>query len=816
MSEAFIGVDVGTGSARAGVFDALGRLLASARRPIAIWREPGEIVEHSSADIWSATCAAVREAIALSGLAPATIAGVGFDATCSLVVLDPAGASLPVGPSGDPRRDVIVWMDHRAIEEAGFINRGGHEVLRYVGGAISPEMQSPKLLWLARHAPRIFAKAGHFLDLTDFLTFRATGALARSACTVTCKWTYLAHERRWSQDFFDSVGLGALGGAGFERIGAEVAEPGTALGRGLGVEAARAFGLAPGIPVGAGLIDAHAGAIGTMGAALGAEGVDPSKRLALILGTSACCMAVADVARFIPGVWGPHFSALTPGQWLTEGGQSTFGAAIDHLMRMSPAFADPGHRWRGFDAMEREIVARAGGPSKAVWLARDLHVSPDFLGNRSPFADPSAKGAIVGLDLRDDEDGALSLYVAGLCGLAQGLGQIIRSLEAGGYDFDTLVVSGGPGRSALVRQIIADATGKRVAAPETSEPVLLGAAMLGAVAAGRRTLGGAMAAMSRLKSVNEPAGGEIAALHAKKRRAFEMLQDAERRMREAMRGGDDFSGAGIPFSRVSPKPETPARRARISRDRGAKPMTGWPEVVIFDCDGVLVDSEPIALARTREALGRLGLALSDDEARDRFLGVSAQSMQRIAERDLGASLPPDFQRELAREILADFERELKGVDGIRETLAGLGARVCVASSSSVERTRASLRIVGYAGLFEPNVFSAAEVARGKPDPDLFLHAAARMGAKPRGCLVIEDSVPGVIAAKRAAMIVFGFLGATHASGPEYGDRLRAAGAAIVFDDMRELPRLIGAERARRGANAPVADAVTGGADGKKR
>ncbi|MGD0639844.1 MAG: FGGY-family carbohydrate kinase, partial [Roseiarcus sp.] len=493
------------------------------------------IVEHSSADIWSATCAAVREAVALSGVAPAAVDGVGFDATCSLVVLDPAGAPLPVGPSGDPKRDVIVWMDHRAIEEAAHINRGDHEVLRYVGGAISPEMQAPKLLWLARNAPQTFAKAGHFLDLTDFLTFRATGARARSGCTVTCKWSYLAHERRWPQDFFESVGLGALAGPGCERIGAAVAEPGTALGRGLGAEAARAFGLAPGIPVGAGLIDAHAGAIGTMGASLDEEDADPSKRLALILGTSACCMAVADEARFIPGVWGPNYSALIPGQWLTEGGQSAFGAAIDQLMSMSPAFADPAHPRHGFEAMEREIIARAGGPSEAAWLARDLHVSPDFLGNRSPFADPSAKGAIVGLDLRDDEVGALSLYVAGLCGLAQGIGRIIRSLEAGGYDFDTLVVSGGASRSVLVRQIIADATGKRVAVPETSEPVLLGAAMLGAVAAGRHTMNGAMAAMSRLKSVNEPVGGEIAALHARKRRAFDILQDAERRMREAMR-----------------------------------------------------------------------------------------------------------------------------------------------------------------------------------------------------------------------------------------------------------------------------------------
>ena len=396
-------------------------------------------------------------------------------------------------------------------------------------------MQPPKLLWLARHAPRTFAKAGHFLDLTDFLTFRATGALARSACTVTCKWTYLAHERRWSQAFFDSVGLGALGGAGFERIGAEVVEPGTALGRGLGAEAAEALGLAPGIPVGAGLIDAHAGAIGTMGASLDAQAADPRKRLALILGTSACCMAVADEARFVPGVWGPYFSALTPGQWLAEGGQSAFGAAIDHLMRMNPAFADPARR----SAASRRWSAKSSRAPAACprrrCLARDLHVSPDFLGNRSPFADPSARGAIVGLDLRDDEDGALSLYVAGLCGLAQGLGQIIRALEAGGYDFDTLVVSGGAGAQ---RAGAPDHRRRDGQAGRRARDQRAGAARRGDARRGRRrarTMGGAMAAMSRLKSVNEPAGGEIAALHARKRRAFETLQDAERRMREAMR-----------------------------------------------------------------------------------------------------------------------------------------------------------------------------------------------------------------------------------------------------------------------------------------
>ncbi len=536
MSEAYIGVDVGTGSARAGVFDEAGRLLASAKRPIAIWREAGEIVEQSSEDIWRATTGAVREAVAASGLPGEAFAGIGFDATCSLVVLDGAGAPLAVGPSGDPQRDVIVWMDHRATGEADRINSGGHDVLRYVGGKISPEMEIPKLLWLARNMPQTYRRAGHFFDLTDFLTWRASGARRRSVCTVTCKWTYLAHERRWAGDFLESLGLQQLAADGYARIGSDVVEPGTPLGAGLTAAAAAQMGLSPGVKVGAGLIDAHAGAVGTLSASLGGAHADPRRRLALILGTSACCMAVSDQPRFIDGVWGPYFSALTPNQWLTEGGQSAFGAAIDRLMRRHPAFSDASQRAgdNAYEDMERDILARAGSLSHAALLAKDLHVLPDFLGNRSPFADPNVRGALVGLDLRADRASALELYVAALTGLAHGVAQIIRTLEAGGFDFDLLVVSGGAGRSPLVRQIIADATGKRVGAPETSEPVLLGAAMIGAVAAGRRDMGSAMAAMSRLAEEVLPQGGEIAAFHDRKRRAFNLMQGAEKGIREIM------------------------------------------------------------------------------------------------------------------------------------------------------------------------------------------------------------------------------------------------------------------------------------------
>ena len=179
MSSHFIGIDIGTGSARAGVFDEAGAMLASAKADIAIWHAEGHIVEQSSNDIWRAVAATVREAVSLAGISAQSVHGIGFDATCSLVVLGPGGAPLTVSPSGDPERNIIVWMDHRATEQARRIND------TYVGGAISPEMETPKLLWLAENMPRTFADAWQFMDLADFLTWRATGSLARSTCMAS-------------------------------------------------------------------------------------------------------------------------------------------------------------------------------------------------------------------------------------------------------------------------------------------------------------------------------------------------------------------------------------------------------------------------------------------------------------------------------------------------------------------------------------------------------------------------------------------------------------------------------------------------------
>jgi D-ribulokinase len=541
MGRVFAGIDVGTGSARAGVFTPDGRLLGTARHPIAMWREAGDIVEQSSDDIWAACATALRGAIAEAGVAADAIAGIGFDATCSLVVLDPAGRPLTVSPSGEAARNVIVWMDHRAVGETRAINDTGHEVLRYVGGAVSPEMEMPKLLWLKRHLPQSFAGAGHFFDLADFLTWRATGSTVRSLCTVTCKWNYLAHDGGWNDDFLARIDLGELADAGHARIGAAMAAPGAAVGSGLTVEAAADLGLAPGTPVASGLIDAHAGGLGTLGGAtVDGQPADPQRRLAYIIGTSACIMATTADPRFVPGVWGPYWSAMLPDFWLIEGGQSTAGAGLDHMLRSHAAYPQAAAEAERagldlYEFLERNIVARTESLSDAALLARDLHVLPDFLGNRSPYADPHVRAVIAGMTLEETIEDLERHYVAGLCGLSYGFGEVIDALRDQGIASETIVASGGAAGSGLVRQMLADTTGLSVVLPGTQEPVLLGAAMLAAVAAGEfATTAEAMTAMSRDAEATAPTPPAIARFHAAKREVHAMLRRLEEGARARM------------------------------------------------------------------------------------------------------------------------------------------------------------------------------------------------------------------------------------------------------------------------------------------
>ncbi len=538
----FLGIDVGTGSARAGIFNARGRRLGSASEPITMWKPAPDHVEQSSEDIWRACCRATRAALRESGLKASAIKGIGFDATCSLVALDREDGPVSVSITGKAEQNVIVWMDHRAIPQAERINQGGHAVLKYVGGVISPEMQTNKLLWLKENLPDTWKQTAHFLDLPDFLVYRATGNDTRSLCTTVCKWTYLGQRgpdgAGWDAGYFKSIGLGDLAADGFRRIGTTIRPMGEPVGFGLTPEAAQDLGLEAGVAVGVSIIDAHAGGLGLLGATIKGEAPTPkalNQRLALIGGTSSCHMAVSPKPRFIAGIWGPYFSAMIPDLWLTEGGQSATGALIDHVIfshaAAAPLQAEARRAGRTIYELLNDrlaVLAKAGRMPHPAALTAGLHVQPDFHGNRSPRADPTLTGAISGLTLSSAADDLALQYLAAIQAVAYGTRHILDEMNRKGYAIDTLLACGGGTKNPVFLREHADITGCRLVLPKEPEAVLLGSAILGAVAAGAYdSVLEAMAAMSAAGRVVTPAKGPAARFHDAKYKVFHRLhQDA--------------------------------------------------------------------------------------------------------------------------------------------------------------------------------------------------------------------------------------------------------------------------------------------------
>jgi HAD superfamily hydrolase (TIGR01509 family) len=221
------------------------------------------------------------------------------------------------------------------------------------------------------------------------------------------------------------------------------------------------------------------------------------------------------------------------------------------------------------------------------------------------------------------------------------------------------------------------------------------------------------------------------------------------------------------------------------------------DLLIFDCDGVLIDSEVIVCRVEVQALAELGYVIELERFMERFVGKAARDGRALIEAELGRKLPADFEATTARRVADAFARDLKPVAGVEAALEALAAPRCVASSSLPERLAYTLGLTGLAPWFGDTVFSAAMVPRGKPAPDLFLHAAAAMRADPARCLVIEDSAPGIVAAKAAGMTAFGFIGASHCR-PGHGERLARSGADHIFAEMRNLPRLVAEWSGSRG------------------
>ncbi|TDL29142.1 Pentulose kinase [Rickenella mellea] len=505
----YIGIDVGTGSVRAALVEHSGQLVASSTRPTVTFRDDHDhrIFEQSTTDIWQGICASVRDVLKQSQCPPENIKGIGIDATCSLAVTDADGQPVIVTKGDDlgklGNRNIILWADHRAEEEAEIINKTGAKALAYVGGTMSLEMEVPKMLWLKnRMSPSLFSRC-HFFDLPDYLTYRATRSRTRSSCSLTCKCSFLP-DSGWDKAFFEQIGLGDFAKDGYALIGAErgpkdVLTAGLPVSEGLSEEAARELGLIPGTPVGSGVIDAYAGWIGTIAARYKRDGkpsdaptLDESRhRLAAVAGTSTCHLVQSPDGVFVNGVWGPYKNVVFPGWWMNEGGQSSTGQLIDFMITTHPAYPKLVERAKNENTNIHNVLAdqlnhlrKEAGVENLTELTKDMHIYPDLHGNRSPIADPRMRGAITGLTLDHGLSDLARKFNVTLEAIALQTKHIIDSMNASGHTIQIIYISGGQTKNKPLMQLFANTCGIPVVLPaSTNDAVTLGAAMLGRFAA---------------------------------------------------------------------------------------------------------------------------------------------------------------------------------------------------------------------------------------------------------------------------------------------------------------------------------------------
>jgi FGGY-family pentulose kinase len=470
MTARLLAIDVGTLSARAGLFDARGGLVAARSAGFTLMHPAEHHAVYRMDEIWAAVCRASREVLAEHPQEAGSIAGIAIDATSS-TYFEASGAR-PL----DGDADVICWMDHRGEAEAEEIGATGDRYLDYVGGSVSPEMYLPKILWLMRHRPAAWERLTAVRDLGDEIAYRMTGIDRASICALACKFPYLpADAEPWRRSLLERLGIADL-----LTLGALAQPPGRvgdAHGP-LSAASAEAMGLPAGLPVATTLIDAEAGALGVLGRDF-ARNIN--RTVALIGGTSSCYMAWAKDERPISGIWGPFKDAIFPGYWMHEAGQSFSGAALDAVLNHHPASPGPASaELHARTAAEILALLDAEGPA----FAARRHIVPDWLGNRAPLGDGKVRAILTGISLETTHRAFLEHYFAVARALALQSRQVIEHYNRHRYAIDRVTLSGGHLKNPLMVRLYTDALGMGVVTSETSEPVLLGTAMVAATAAG--------------------------------------------------------------------------------------------------------------------------------------------------------------------------------------------------------------------------------------------------------------------------------------------------------------------------------------------
>mmetsp|Transcript_302 Transcript_302/g.987 ORF Transcript_302/g.987 Transcript_302/m.987 type:complete len:549 (-) Transcript_302:2711-4357(-) len=540
-----LAIDVGTTSARAAVFDCEGKKLAYNSAPFTTWNELPDMYEQSSEEIWSAVCRASRSVCADYA---ERVCGIGFDATCSLVVLDENNKPISVALSGEDERNVILWMDHRAVEEAEYLSKHSDPCIKRIashyGGKVSPENEIPKIMWLKKHIPATWKRVHKLMDLSDFLSFRATGDESRGVCATACKWGRVDREG-WDTTFLEKIGLEEACADNCRLIGSRVLLPGQPLELQLSEKSCEELGglNRAKVKVASSLVDAHAGGVGMLGS-FGHPLLDKYslyERLAVISGTSTCHLVLSKDPVFVPGVWGPFPDALGPILWLTEGGQSATGALLDHVIDSHARRSDL-DRLAERSSKSRYFIIEEIASQISPESAAHMHVLPYFHGNRHPRSDPSLRGAISGLRLGSQLADLAAQYLATLEAIVYGARHLLEELNTAGHSIKVLLLCGGGAKSELFIRTLTDATQMPVFLTQEPEAVLLGDAINAATACGavgNHNIEESMKKMSQATKCYEPDRRRQRYHDAKYKVFLEMYDDFMRyrqTMNEALQG----------------------------------------------------------------------------------------------------------------------------------------------------------------------------------------------------------------------------------------------------------------------------------------
>lgn len=460
-----IAVDVGTTSVRLAIIAFTGvdlnqtRVVASREKDIS-HHQDGVQFEQSSKEIWQAICECCSSCIQESGVIPDSIKGIAFSSTCSLVIFD---------GSSDYPRDIIMWMDHRAIEEASEVTNGSSKVLEQFGGVCSPEFSLSKLLWLRKHQPDRLASAKALFELPDWLVYQCIRGdpeeCPRSLCSLTCKWGYDAVSKKHC-DIIETLNPGLKLGTT-----AETLKPGTIAGS-LSVEAAKELGLMAinhsgtsskedvthlEINVATSLIDAHSGMLAMLSVPLTRYGIELTieSTFCSLAGTSSCHMLLSEAKNFTRGIWGPYKDVVLDGYNLLEAGQSLTGKLIEICIETS----QQGKQLLAEGKKMKQIIQDLNEEIdvESQWES-EVHMLPTFHGNRSPLANPRLRGGVYGLTA-EREANLIELYVATIESIVFETRSIVEVL---GIKLSAILVSGGLMKNKFYMQTLADVLGCKV------------------------------------------------------------------------------------------------------------------------------------------------------------------------------------------------------------------------------------------------------------------------------------------------------------------------------------------------------------------